>query len=131
MIRSPRHAARRVRQTMHFANGPEVLTKVALVQTPWRSEELTFELGGGASISCPNVFGARVPVYEVFAEDSYRIVELTDGLRPDFLALDVGAQVGCFTVAIATCCPQARVDSYEASPTTLQWLDQNVRLNDL
>ena len=75
MSRSPALAARRVRQTFGFANGPRLLADLGTALTPWRREELRFRTRSGLTIACPNHAGARVPVYVVFAEDTYRLDE--------------------------------------------------------
>lgn len=131
MSRPPQYALRRLRQTLGFANGPRVLLDLASVRTPWPREELTVRMRNGSSITCPNVAGARLAIYEHFVEDTYRLDELTRGLREDFVVLDVGSQVGAFAVALARHSPGAHVHAYEASPVTASWLQRNVDANDL
>ena len=99
MSRSPALAARRVRQTFGFANGPLVLAALGSALTPWRREELRFRTRSGLVVVCPNHAGARVPVYEVFAEDTYRMDDLAAGLPERPVVLDIGAQIGCFSLA--------------------------------
>jgi FkbM family methyltransferase len=72
-----------------------------------------------------------VPVYEVFAEDTYRMDELAAGMPDRPVVLDIGAQIGCFSLAAATRFPGVTVHAYEASPSTARWLERNVRDNDL
>jgi FkbM family methyltransferase len=129
--RSVRLTSRRVRQTFRFANAPRVLADLAFSGTPWRHDELTFRTRDGITIACPNQAGARVPVYEVLVEDCYRIDELRRWLPSAPVVLDIGAQVGCFTIALASRIPTASVHAYEASPTTARWLERNVRQNGL
>jgi FkbM family methyltransferase len=131
MSRSPALAARRVRQTFGFANGARVLADLGSSLTPWRRGELTFRTRDGLTIACPNHAGARVPVYEVFAEDAYRLAGLVAELPPRPVVLDIGAQIGCFSLAVATRLPGAAVHAYEASPSTAGWLERNVRANGL
>jgi FkbM family methyltransferase len=131
MSRSPALAARRVRQTLGFANGPRVLADLGSALTPWRREELTFRTRDGLRITCPNHAGARVPVYEVFAEDAYRLDDLAAGLPDRPVVLDIGAQIGCFSLAVATRLDGATVHAYEASPSTARWLTRNVAYNGL
>jgi len=131
MSRSPALAARRVRQTFGFANGPRVLADLGSSLTPWRRDELTFRTRDGLAIACPNHAGARVPVYEVFAEDTYRLDDLVTELPARPVVLDIGAQIGCFSLALATRLPWATVHAYEASPSTAAWLERNVRTNGL
>ncbi|WP_205474141.1 FkbM family methyltransferase [Nocardioides sp. SYSU D00038] len=131
MGRSPGLALRRVRQTFSFANGGRVLLDLASSRAPWRRDELVFETRDGAVITCPNWPGARVPVYEVFAEDAYHLRDTLAGLSPTPRILDIGGQVGCFSVAAARFAPTAVVHTYEASATTATWLARNVARNDL
>jgi FkbM family methyltransferase len=131
MSRSPALAARRVRQTFGFANGARVLADLGSSLTPWRRGELTFRTRDGLTIACPNHAGARVPVYEVFAEDAYRLAGLVAELPARPVVLDIGAQIGCFSLAVAMRLPDATVHAYEASPSTARWLERNVRANGL
>ena len=131
MSRSPRLAWRRVRQTLTaFDNGPRVLRDLAAQRLPWGSDEVVFRTASGTVVHCPNKPGARVPVYEIFAEDTYRLAWLLDGLAAP-VVLDIGGHIGCFSLAVAQRSPRARVWSYEASPSTAGWLARNVTANDL
>lgn len=116
---------------MTFDNGPRILVDLASSRTPWGPDRLHFRTDNGLEIECPNVPGARVPVYEVFAEDAYRLEELVQPLGPSLVALDVGSQVGCFALALARLVPGAIVHAYEASPTTANWTRENVTRNAL
>lgn len=131
MSRSPRLALRRTRQTLTaFDNGPRVLWELAAQRLPWGGDEVLFRTASGAVVHCPNRPGARVPVYEIFAEDAYRLSSLLEGLDAP-VVLDIGGHIGCFSVAVAQAAPGARVHSYEASPATADWLSRNVAANDL
>lgn len=128
MARSLHLTQRRVRQTVRvFDNGWQLLSQIVSA----RGETLTFRLPGGARISCPNHPGARVPVYEVFAEDAYGLADLLSGVSQDGVVLDIGAHIGCFSVAVALRLPDVTVHAYEASPATAQWLTRNVAANQL
>jgi FkbM family methyltransferase len=129
--RSLELAARRLRQTLGFSNGPRVLADLLSTKTPWPRPEVRFELPNGIRITCPNRPGARVAVYEVFAEDAYRIGELADRLPDSPVVLDIGGQVGCFSIAFAARRADASVHAFEASPTSAEWLERNVRDNVL
>lgn len=127
MIRRFTLAAKRVRQTLtDFDNGPSVLNAIAR-----RRPELVFKVDDDLTITCPNVAGARVPVYEVFAEDAYRIDWFTDGLPEDVSAVDIGGHIGCFSMAFARANPRGRVQTFEASPTTFGFLSRNISGNGL
>jgi FkbM family methyltransferase len=129
--RSPRLALRRTRQTLTaFDNGPRVLWELAAHRLPWGGDEVVFRAGSDLVVHCPNRPGARVPVYEIFAEDAYRLSSLLEGLTAP-VVLDIGAHIGCFALAVAAAAPAAQVHSYEASPATATWLARNVAANGL
>lgn len=44
---------------------------------------------------------------------------------------DIGANVGTFTLAVATTHTSATIHSFEPNPTTSNWLQTNIRANDL
>jgi FkbM family methyltransferase len=132
MSRSIPLAVRRVRQTAaRFDNGWQLLRDMARQTVTGTPEELTFRSRGGAVITIPNRPGARVPIYEIFVEDEYRLAWFTADLGPAPVALDIGAHVGCFSVAFAQLHPFGRVDAYEASPSTAAYLHHNVDDNGL
>lgn len=127
MIRSIPLALRRVRQTLAgFENGPTLLLDMARQSMTGKPEELVFQVDKQCSITVPNRPGARVPVYEIFVEDEYRIDWFTSDLGDEPIALDIGAHVGCFSVAFASKHLGGRVYSYEASPSTATYLQRNI-----
>ena len=127
-----RHAARRVRQTLtDFENGPQLLGAIASRPIIGRPDELVFRIDGQLSIICPNRPGARVPVYEVFAEDTYRLAWFTGDLGDGAVAVDIGAHIGCFALAFARQHPQGQIEAYEASPSTAVYLQRNIYHNGL
>ncbi len=109
-----------------FSNWPQVFGSLAT-----RGAELDFHLTDGRRVTIPNVAGARVPVYEIFAEDAYRLGWFTQGLSKDLGILDIGGHVGCFSIAVATECPGASVWTYEASPSTAKFTRRNIAQNSL
>jgi FkbM family methyltransferase len=132
MARSIPFAARRVRQTVSsFDNGPRLLFDMGRQSISGRPEEITFRTRDGAVVTIPNRPGARVPIYEIFVEDEYRLDWFTADLGDDPVALDIGAHVGCFSVAFARRHPKSRVDAYEASPSTTVYLQRNIDDNRL
>jgi FkbM family methyltransferase len=132
MARTAGLVARRVRQTVGgFSNGVGVLGAIARHSVTGSPAEIEYRTKDGIALVIPNEAGARVPVYEILVEDEYRLDWLTAGLRADAVVLDIGAHVGCFSVAAAHRLPGARVDSYEASPTTSGFLTRNIALNGL
>jgi FkbM family methyltransferase len=107
-----------------FDNGPRILWDMGR-----RAPLLNVRTRHGLKLECPNVAGARVPLYELFAEDAYRIGDLTAALRDDLVVLDIGGQIGCFSTALALAVPGATIHAFEASPSTAEFLRRNVATN--
>ena len=121
-----RYNLRRVRQTLKtFDNGPALLRQLASRD----AADLEFRLDG-LVVSCPNVAGARLAVYEVFADDTYRLSSTLSGLGKGPRVLDFGAHIGCFALAVMRTAPGAVVHSYEPSAATTQYLRGNVAANE-
>src|SRR5882757_5769220 len=88
--------AKRVAQTPKaFVNWPTVLKDLAAEKLGRGPAELHFQTRGGLKINTPNRPGARVPIYEIFAEDCYRLDWFLGGLggRP-LNVVDIGGHVG-------------------------------------
>lgn len=132
MARNIPLAFRRMRQTIAaFDNGPRLLLDMARQSATGQPSEITFRGRDGAVATIPNRAGARVPVYEILVEDEYRLAWFTADLGDEPVALDIGAHVGCFSIAFAHRHPGARVDAYEASPSTSVYLRRNIDDNGL
>lgn len=130
--RSAAHAFRRIRQSATaFERAPMLMATLALGATPLRLREVTFRVRRGPSVVTPNLPGARFPVYEVFVDDVYDMDALVAGLDGSFGVVDCGGQVGSFALAVAIRCPKAKIDTYEASPSTATYLRRNVHSNRL
>ena len=131
-VRSASHLAKRVRQTPQlFRNFPAVFWDLGTHRTPLRRGEMTFRMRNGYVVHCPNANGARFPLYEIFGDDAYQIDELVDGVDPDAAVLDVGGQIGSFSLALARALPAGSIHVYEASPTSAGYIQRNVDSNGL
>lgn len=125
-LRRIRFAALRSRQTVRcFDNGWQVLRDIGR-----GADELQYRVDG-VTVVAPNVPGARVPLYEVFAEDEYDLAWFAQGLgeRPTFV--DIGAHIGCFVVDVTRRLPDAWGQAFEPTPSTGEYLSRNVELNGL
>jgi len=121
-----RHTGLRARQTMaHFDNPFELLGTAAWGKLRGRDCDLVFH-NGDLVVATPMSRGAVFPIYEVFAQDTYRLDWLTRGLRGRPHVLDIGAHVGSFSLAFAQRVPDCSAAAYEASPTTSAYLRRNV-----
>lgn len=103
---------------------------LALSRGHGAEQSVGFLTRDGVRISCPNVPGARVPVFEVFAEDCYRLDSfLGPLLAQPVTVVDIGAHVGAFACQLAAKAPHARICCFEPSPTTADYLRRNVADN--
>jgi FkbM family methyltransferase len=130
-LRTLTHDAKRVAQSPGaFANWPRVLTDMARERFGGGPDTLSFAPRSGLLIDCPNQPGARVPIYEIFAEDCYRFEWFLGSLRErPILVFDIGAHVGTFACRLAQIHPTATIQTYEPSPTTARFLRKNVEQN--
>ncbi len=126
-----RHQAKRVWQTPRtFSNWPDVLAGMAREAVGRGPETLTFTTRDGLVMECPNHPGARVPIYEVFAEDCYHFSWFLGSMAGEPLqVIDVGGQIGTFTCSLAQREPKATINAYEPSPASAAVLRRNVDRN--
>ena len=127
------HDARRVLQTPGtFTNWPEVLRDLAAERVGRGAAELTFRTRDGLVVSCPNVPGARLPIYEQYADDCYRLDWFLGTLAHQPLTVvDIGAHIGAFALNIARRHPGTRVHCYEPSARSAEYLRRNAAANAL
>jgi FkbM family methyltransferase len=123
--------ARRVVQTPRtFTNWPALLRQMVGEKVGRGAATLEFTTRSGLHLSCPNVPGARLPMYEQFADDCYRR-DWVLGSERSLCVLDVGSHVGAFAMNLANAAPHVRVECYEPSPESARFLRENVARNDL
>ncbi|HEX3794066.1 MAG TPA: FkbM family methyltransferase [Acidimicrobiales bacterium] len=125
------HTARRVLQTPKtFTNWRPVLVDMAREKFGKGPETLSFAARSGLRIDCPNQPGARVPIYEIFAEDCYHFEWFLGTLAEGPIqVMDIGGQVGTFACRLAQVQPKATIAAFEPSPTTADFLRRNVSQN--
>ena len=128
-----RYQARRLAQTPRtFAKWPRVLADLAREPFGKGPRELTFRTQDGITITCPNVRGARVPVYEIFAEDCYQLEPFLGSLlRRPVQVLDVGGHIGTFSCRLTQLHPKASVTTYEPSTVSADYLRRNLAQNNV
>jgi FkbM family methyltransferase len=126
------HTIKRVAQTPRtFRNWPTLLTSLAGEKLHRGAPTLTFVTRSGIRLRCPNVPGARLPMYEQFADDNYQLAWVLGPGTGPVRILDVGAHVGAFATNAAGARPGVRVECYEPSPSTAEFLRGNVTANGL
>ncbi len=130
-MRSQLYWTRRLAQTPStFSNWPQIMRDMVRGRFGTGPEALTFRTRSGLRIDTPNRPGARVPLYEIFAEDCYRLSWLLGPLldRP-IRVIDIGGHVGTFSCRLTQLHPRATVQAFEPSPTTAGFLRRNVAAN--
>ena len=128
-----RYDLRRVLQTRRtFANWPQLLGQMAAQRLGREVGTLRFVTRSGLRLTVPNVPGARLPLYEQYADDSYRLHEVLAPFagRP-VQVLDIGAHIGAFAINVLARHPQARVECYEPSRHSADYLRRNLAENAL
>ena len=127
------HQLRRTAQTPKaFVNWAGLLRDMTLERFGKGPDELTFVTRSGQRISCPNRPGARVPIYEVYAEDTYGLQTfLGPMLARPIRVIDIGAHVGAFACQLAALSPQATIECFEPSASTAGYLRRNAEQNGL
>lgn len=84
----------------------------------------TATLPDGRVVSCVNAYEVDFGVHEIFSDD-LAAHGLT--LPPAGTYLDVGANIGLFSIYLRDHCPQARIIAFEPMPEVFAALDANVR----
>lgn len=127
------HQLRRTAQTPRaFVNWAGLLRDMTLERFGKGPDDLTFVTRSGQRISCPNRPGARVPIYEVYAEDTYGLADFLGAMleRP-LRVIDIGAHVGAFACQLAALSPTATIECFEPSSSTASYLRRNAEQNGL
>jgi FkbM family methyltransferase len=68
-------------------------------------------------------------LFEIFANACYR--RQLDELAADSTIIDIGANIGAFTLDCAVRFPSARIDAYEPNPRAYRMLQANIAANGL
>ncbi|MBJ7608234.1 MAG: FkbM family methyltransferase [Candidatus Dormibacteraeota bacterium] len=115
-----------------FRNWPAVLRDIVLQRLGWSQRDMLAITRRGTRIHCRNQGLSRAPIYQVFADDDYGLVDYAAVHQGEQLTvIDIGAHVGSFALAVCELLPGASVTSYEPSPTSVEYLRRNVEANGL
>lgn len=131
MARHGVYTARRVAQTPKvFSNWPAILSNMVREKVGEGPETIHFVTRSGVKIESPGYPGARLPVYEAFADDTYLVRSFLGSLIDQPIgALDIGAHIGTFSCRLAQLHPGATIHAFEPSPVTAGFLRRNVEQN--
>ncbi len=111
------------------SNWPGVLARVVARRMFSIHAPMYFRTRCGSRLEAPPRDRGWWTIVEVFGTDSYYLSHLAK----DAVAtrLDIGANVGAFSVAVAERFPNARVLAFEASPRVADHLRRNIERNRL
>jgi FkbM family methyltransferase len=100
--------------------------------------ELTVRLPGpggeGAALSITGAaddWGVIGTIARSGAYEPHLMRVIADVVRPDWVCLDVGANIGVVAAVLAQLCPDGRVYAVEPSGTSFRFLERNVEANGL
>lgn len=121
-FRSPAKVARRLKMlpqvVRHVKNWPAFMYHYALGFVPARA----YRFRNGAALKIGHA-PEHAPIIEVFMRGDY-------GAPPDHATIvDLGANIGAFSIHAVTVARSARVYAYEPMPPFYQLLQENIRLN--
>ncbi len=115
------------------ANWPRVLARLSLSSAGIRAGgDIRTLLRNGVALVAPPSRPAWWPIFEMFAEDVYRLrgedlagLDLGEG----DVVLDVGAHIGSSAVLFSRRWPAATIVAVEPNPTTFEYLRRNTEEN--
>lgn len=110
-----------------FVNWLPMLLAIAFGRVRGRPPELRMVTKDGMCLQTPLGDRSWWTAVEVFGRDSYRLRDLDLPAAPT--VVDVGANIGAFSLATLALRPAARISAYEASPTAAAMLRKNVNSN--
>lgn len=91
-----------------------------------RPEEYRFVMRGiGAEVRIPAALLGTFK--EIFMTDVYRLQELRAAMPQDPIIVDVGANIGMFSVAMMSVLPEGRIHAFEPLPANFEYLERNAR----
>ena len=121
-FRSPRKIVRRLRYLplaiQKIRNWPSFMYHYALGLTP----SAAYRFRNGARLIIGRGID-HVPIIEIFLEEEYGSVP------HGAVVIDLGANIGVFTIYAATTAREVRVYAYEPMPEFFAVLNENIRLN--
>ncbi len=91
-----------------------------------RPEEYRFAMRGiDAEVRVPAALLGTFK--EIFMTDVYRLQELRAAMTKDPIIVDVGANIGMFSVAMMSVLPKGRIHAFEPLPANFEYLERNAR----
>ena len=112
--------------------GAWLVNRVPVLRTV-APKDLELRLRAGPVLRAPNTRLAAWPLLEVLVGDVYHLECLPwrASSEMSMCAVDIGAHVGSFTVALSQRYPRANIICYEPSPHSASYLQANIATNHL
>jgi FkbM family methyltransferase len=114
-----------------FSNWPAILANLLLDAAHAGRSEMTSRARSGPVLTSPASRPAWWPVFEMLAEDLYRLSQLDITLGEGDVILDLGAHIGAAAVALARRFPAAELVCVEPNPSAFSYLEANLGANGL
>ena len=110
-----------------FENWLPLLVSIAGGRLRGRPAALLMQVRHGPTLRTPEGDRSWRTAVECFGLDSYRLASAE--LPPTPVVVDVGANIGSFTLALLRVRPQAQVTAYDASPSAIAAMTANIAAN--
>jgi len=110
-----------------FRNWLRLCINIAVGRIRKRPPALTMKVRCGPTLATPGGDRSWRTVAEIFGRDCYRLAKV--GLPPAPVVVDIGANIGSFSLAVLNLFPVAEVAAFEASPAALLALQRNILAN--
>ena len=116
-----------------WIKGKTRISKFLLNNFCLRTSDLIIPLKSGHKLLVPNVkepIAFSILISGVYEQDVFNVIK--DNLSQGDIFVDVGANVGCFSIPLSTTVGlSGQIHSFEASPTISRYLKNNIQLNGL
>jgi FkbM family methyltransferase len=110
-----------------FGNWPGLCGAIAVGRVRGRPPALTMRVRHGPTLATPGGDRSWRTAVEIFGRDCYQLARA--GLPPAPVVVDIGANIGGFSLAVLNLRPRAQIAAFEASPAALVALQRNVAAN--
>lgn len=110
-----------------FENWLPLLAAIDVGRLRGRPGALCMQVRHGPTLRTPEGDRSWRTAVECFGLECYRLAEAQ--LPPAPVVVDIGANIGCFALALLGIRPQAQVAAYDASPSAIAALTSNIAAN--
>lgn len=110
-----------------FWNWPGLCGAIAVGRMRGRQRTLSMEVRHGPTLSTPGGDRSWWTAVEIFGRDCYQLARIDLPYAP--VVVDIGANIGGFSLAVLNIRPCAHIAAFEASPGVLGALQRNIEAN--